>query len=101
MQNSVQTPLTDLAVKKLPEGYHWDTQTRGLGIRVGKNRRTWVCLIAPGNRPAIGVYPVMSLAEARQEARKRLAQKVLGHVTPARIAWEDAVRDFLSECERT
>ncbi len=43
----------------------------------------------------------MSLAEARQEAKRRLlAEKTLGKVAPKRIAFEVAVSDFLSACEK-
>jgi hypothetical protein len=39
-----QIAFTDLTVRSLKPGLFFDTRTPGFGIRVGKNRRTWLVL---------------------------------------------------------
>ena len=97
--------LTDLAVRGFPapakgtETY-WDANLKGFGVRVGSGgAETFIVLIGPGRRQKIGRYPIVGLSEARQEARRVLAEKQLGKVRPTHTAWEDAVAEFLRECE--
>ncbi len=77
--------LTDVVVSRLKTvGIYYDTITPAFGIRIGKRRKAWV--ITKGSdrqRITIGQYPAMSLAEARKEAKKRLAEEptVRGKVT--------------------
>ncbi len=57
---------------------YWDEQLPGFGVRVSKSgRKTFIVRYkgASGSkrRLNLGVYPVMSLAEARDEAREKLA----------------------------
>jgi integrase len=47
----------------------------------------------------IGHYPTITLSEARSAARRILAEKELGKITPERVAFDDAVSDFLKECK--
>jgi integrase len=67
--------LTDVVVSRLREpGIYYDSTTPAFGVRVGKHRKAWV--ITKGEdrqRITIGRYPSMSLAEARKEAKKLLA----------------------------
>lgn len=57
----------------------WDSDTRGLGVRVSvKGQKTFVLIARyPGKKNAtrrrLGEYPGMTLAEAREEARRWLA----------------------------
>lgn len=66
--------LTDLSVRNLPQGLHLDTRLTSFGIRVGKNKRTWI-VIKGKNRTkvSLGHYPSVSLAEARKKALAALA----------------------------
>lgn len=61
--------FTDLTVRALPEGLHFDERTPGFAIRVGKRRRTWLVVKEP-NRTKIrlGHYPDMTLQTARKRA---------------------------------
>lgn len=61
--------LTDLSVQKLPEGLYFDAKLSSFGIRVGKQRKTWI-VIKGHNRTKVrlGHYPTMSLQEARKKA---------------------------------
>lgn len=92
--------LTDLTIKNAAPGFLWDDAVKGFGVRIGKNRKTFVVLVASGRRHRVGHYPTMSLAEARSEARKMLAEKTLGSIPPRHMAWDDAKGDYLAECAK-
>lgn len=97
-------PLTELAIKnaKLPEKGTttlWDDKLKGFGCRISsKGTRTWVVLIASGRRQSLGRYPLVSLADARKEAKDLLGQKMLGKVRPKFVAFDDAKVQYLAEC---
>ena len=101
-----RSTLTDVTIKRLPaptDGTrtHWDGNTRGLGLRISPSgTKTFIVLIGSGRRQALGRYPSLSLSDARTEARRVLAEKTLGKIRPARIAFDDAKVEFLAECER-
>lgn len=71
--------MTDIVVSRLKEcGTYYDQTTPAFGLRVGKNRKTW--LIIRGRerlRSNIGQYPALSLAEARKEARRLLIEPLV------------------------
>ncbi len=85
--------LTNIAVQRLSTiGIYYDTTTPAFGIRVGKHRKAWV--ITQGTdrqRISIGHYPSMSLAEARKEAKKRLANEL---VKGARLSFSEAYGQY-------
>jgi integrase len=96
--------LTDLAVKSMPfpqEGTAtlWDGTLKGFGVRAGKSSKTFIVLIESGRRQKIGRYPLISLQEARGEAKRLLAEKTLGRVRPRFLAYPDARSEFLRHCE--
>jgi integrase len=79
---------------------YWDT-LKGFGVRVSSGgTKTFIVLIGSGRRQSIGRYPVISLSDARTEARRILAEKTLGRVRPTHTAYDDAVRDYLAQCEQ-
>lgn len=85
--------LTDLAVQRLQSGIYYDQKTPSFGIRVGKNRRTWI--VVKGERRTkvrLGHYPAMSLAEARKRALVTLGTP-MQEKTP--ISFPTAVESFL------
>jgi integrase len=71
------THMTDVVVSRLKEpGTYFDETTPAFGIRVGKNRKTWIVMRGRDRiRTRIGYYPSMSLADARKEARKLLTEE--------------------------
>ena len=85
--------LTDLTVQRLHElGTYLDETTPGFGIRVGKNRKTWI--VVRGHirqRVRIGHYPAMSLAAARKEAKRLLLEKPTRNAT---ITFEKAFEGY-------
>jgi len=91
--------LTDASIRSATSGILWDGDLKGFGIRIGKNRKTFIVLAGSGRRHSIGVYPDTSLASARAEAKKRLARKQLGHTVPKHAPFEDVRDEFLTDCE--
>jgi len=101
--------LTDRRVKSLKRnrtledkfGHYdsWDTDVRGLGVRVSKTgRRTFVLMARyPGNsaptRRALGTYGELTLEEARQKAKdwKKLIEKGIDPVIAEEGARQAAV----------
>lgn len=86
--------LTDLSVQKFPEGVYFDAKTPGFGIRVGKNRKTW--LVVKGERRTkirLGHYPAMTLSEARKRALVTLGSPM--QEKPL-ISFPDALEAFLA-----
>jgi integrase len=72
--------LTDLIVKSLPIGKHFDSTTPAFGIRVGKNRRTWIVMKGKERQLIrLGHYPALSLAEARTKGKQLLAATQFTH----------------------
>ncbi len=75
------THLTDVVVSRLktPATYY-DESTPAFAIRVGKNRKTWFVIRGrERERTNIGQYPQLSLADARKEAKKLLAEAPAKH----------------------
>jgi integrase len=68
--------MTDIVVSRLQKpGTYWDETTPAFGIRVGKNRKTWIVMRGQiRQRMRIGHYPAVSLADARKEAKKLLTE---------------------------
>ncbi len=90
--------LNDIAVRSAAPGIHWDDSLKGFGLRVGKNRRTFLVRVGRGRNHRIGVYGLMTLADARKAAKEILAERTLGKVIPKHTAFEDARKDFLEDC---
>ena len=84
--------LTDLSVRSLKEGLYFDTKTPAFGIRVGKNRKTW--LVAIGTRlPAF--YTSLGRAQLGllpdPEILARLAAALPSPTTPRAVIGADAL----------
>ena len=90
--------LNDTFIRGAPPGTYWDDSLKGFGIRVGKQAKTFVVLVGSGRRHQLGRYPLLSLSDARKEARRILAEKQLGKVRPTHVAFDDAKAAFLADC---
>ena len=83
----MQANLTELTVKNLKPSdkqvTYWDTQLKGFGLMVSPGgTKTFTMMIGKARRrETIGRYGIITLAEARQEARTRLANITLGRHT--------------------
>ena len=86
--------LNDLSVKNLPTGKRysvWCDDVRTFGIRVSQRSKTFV--LKKNNRYIVlGRYPVISLKQARDEAKRRLALQYFPHQN---VNVHEAVREFL------
>ena len=85
--------LTDLTIRTLPKGLHLDTRLASFGIRVGKNRKTWI-VIRGKNRTkvSLGHYPAISLADARKRALAALAATDTDQI--ASLTFPVALKEF-------
>ena len=86
--------LTDVVVSRLNElGTYFDETTPAFGIRVGKNRKTWIVIRGRERvRTRIGRYPAVSLAKARKQALVLLGSPVEPQVEVPKFA--EAVQQF-------
>jgi integrase len=76
----VSKAFNEMIVKALPIGKHFDPSTPAFGMRVGKNRRTWIVQRGTDRRIIrVGHYPAMTLAEARQKGKQLLSSTQLNH----------------------
>jgi integrase len=75
--------FTDLLIRSLPMGVHFDARTPRFGIRVGKHRRTWIVLQGPrSDKKKLGVYPDLSLQAARRVALVAIGSPYLPSTAP-------------------
>jgi integrase len=95
--------LTDISVKALTapaqgqKTYRDDTLT-GFGVRVSQGGSKTFVLVHGADRrfTTIGRYPVISLQDARNEAKRLLAEQTLGKHRPKRLQFETAFEQFVS-----
>lgn len=98
-------PLTELTIRNLRPPHAgqvtlWDSLPR-FGVRLSPGgAKTFVVVLGSGRRHTIGHYPTISLSQARDEARRILAQHTLGHSRPRSIPFDEARRLFLEACKR-
>ncbi len=91
--------LTDASVRSLKpttkQEKHWDTKTRGFGIRVNGHTKTWIVMYGVKRTlKTLGRYPDVTLAAARQQALTYLATKPEVIVSPK---FEPTIKLFLDE----
>jgi integrase len=98
--------LTEIILKSLkpPKGgqkFYADQIVKGFGVRVSQGgTKTFVLVHGPRReRVTIGRFPLISLAEARAEAKRRLAEITLGKARPRTISFEDARDKFFAACD--
>ena len=80
----------------------FDTTIRGLCLRISVGGTKSFCLVhgKKRTRTNIGKYPQLSLAEARSECRRIIAERTLGLRNPEpSLAADKAVEAFIAACE--
>ena len=99
-------PLTALALEHLKPPSKgqltvWDAASP-VGVRVSQGgSKTFIMLVGSGKRKTLGRYPTVSLHQARDAAKRILAERTLGIVRhQTTVTFEDAVALFLSNCEQ-
>ena len=99
--------LTDIVLRGLPQPergakVYADDQLDGFGIRVSQGG-TKAFVLTHGRtreRITIGRYPIISLADARAEAKRILAERTLGKHRPKHITFQAALSLFVAEKEQ-
>jgi integrase len=93
--------LTDITVRQLraPDSgqrLYRDDGLAGFGVRVSQGGTKTFVLVHGRQRQflTIGRYPIISLAQARDEAKRFLAERTLGQHQPKTIKFEDAYELF-------
>ena len=85
--------LTDLTIQRLKPGIYFDDATPSFGIRVGKNRKTFMIRKGPKRRHVtIGHYPVMTLSDARKKAKLMLLEEEQAECQP--LTYREAVEHY-------
>ncbi|MBR1146697.1 integrase family protein [Bradyrhizobium sp. AUGA SZCCT0431] len=93
--------LRSLDVPKIGQVDVWDTKLASFGVRISQGgSKTFVVKIS-NTRITLGRYGIITLAEARTEAKRLLAEKTLGKVRPQSITFPDAFDVFLAEKEKS
>jgi integrase len=99
--------LTDIVVRNLTPEHkqrtYCDDNLCGFGVRVGAGgSKTFVLVCgAARERITIGRYPIISLSEARGEAKRILAERTLGAKRPRHVRFETALVEFYTQhCDR-
>jgi integrase len=73
---------------------------QGFWLRLSQGgSKTFIVMIGSGKRFTIGRYPAVTLADARTEAKRILAEKQLGKLRPARVSFDQALKEYLADCE--
>jgi integrase len=83
--------FTELSVRSLPLGAHFEKATPAFGLRVGKTKRTWL-IVRRGKRKTLGHFPHLSVADARKKARRLLCDDPSDR--PA-ISFREALDEFI------
>lgn len=89
--------FTDLAIRALPQGTHYEKKTPGFGIRIGKQKKTWLVLQGPRDnrtQTIIGYYPSLTLQEARRRALVALGTRFSQKDYPT---FPEALSEFLAQ----
>lgn len=81
---------------------YMDASTKGFGVRVSQGgAKTFVVVVGKDRRfITLGRYGVITLAQARTEAKKKLAEHTLGKLSPRSLSYAEAVELFLEEKAR-
>lgn len=94
--------LTDLQLKALEapqrgQKLHWDEATPAFGVRISQGGAKSFVLVYQKRFITIGRYPTISVAQARAEAKRLLAEFTLGRIRPQSITYKEAVELFLAD----
>lgn len=79
----------------------WDDKLPSFGMRVSQGGSKTFVLNHRNNFITIGRYPLVSLSEARTEAKRLLAEFTLGKVRPQSITYAEAVKLFIEDKKRS
>lgn len=98
--------LNDLKLRSLPspekgQRDYWDASLPGFGVRISQGGSKTFVLNIDNARRTLGRYGILTLSEARTEAKRILAERTLGRVRPQTISFVRARELFLQEKKQT
>lgn len=87
------------ALKRPEKGQedYWDSNLPGFGCRVSQGGSKTFLLKRQNRRITLGRYPIISLQDARDEAKRLLAEFTLGRLRPQSLPYAEAVKLFLAD----
>lgn len=97
--------LTDVVVRNLKPSEkrttYYDQNLAGFGVRVETTGTKSFTLIYGANRQRINIgrVGIISLADARKEAKRILAEHTLGKIRPQNITYDEAKEQYLQDSE--
>jgi integrase len=99
-RNKLTDPgIRSLEVPKTGQQTVWDTVSP-VGLRISQGgAKTFVVMVGSGRRHVIGRYGEVTLADAREAARRLRAQKTLGRIIPAAMSVADARTEYLEQLD--
>jgi hypothetical protein len=99
--------LTEITIRNLAapaagQATYWDASLPGFGLRLSQGgARSFVVVHGETRtRRTIGRYPIISLADARNEARRLMAEITLGLNKPPTVTFQEALDEFLANSEK-
>jgi integrase len=76
---------------------YWDARLPSFGVRVSQGGAKSFVLNRGNTLITLGRFPVLSLSEARTEAKRLLAEFTLGRTQPQSMSYTEAVEAFMAE----
>jgi integrase len=97
-----KTTLNDIVLRNAEpplrgQFMYWDCKLPGFGCRVSQGGAKTFILKHDNRRITIGRFPIISLSEARDEAKRILAEFTLGRVRPQSLPYAQAVEVYLDD----
>ena len=98
--------ITDVGLRSLPvpekgQRSFWDDNLPTFGVRISQGGSKTFILKHQNRFHTIGRFPVLSLADARAEAKRMLAEFTLGRIRPQSMTVKQAIQAFLGEKEKS
>ena len=70
--------------------------TKAVRVRItATGTKSFIVLLSSGRRQTIGHYPTITLAQARDKAKRILAERTLGRHQTSSVGWQTGVQKFL------
>ena len=99
------TSFTDVGIRSLPvpargQRAYWDESLPTFGIRISQGGSRTFILKTQNRFITIGRFPLLSLSQARTEAKRLLAEITLGRHRPQSLSYAGAVQLYLEDRAR-
>jgi integrase len=94
--------LTDTGVRSLQppqngQKSYWDSNLPSFGVRVSQGGTKTFVLNRDNSLITIGRFGLLTLSEARTEAKRLMAERTLGKVRPQSVSFQTAFNEFIAE----